>query len=83
LSVTRLSLRSEGETSIECSNFVPTIFLLFQAHLYLDHISKEEKQKYMNKMQALGTCDPYTEPAAVFQSLKTAGHSKTLNMKNN
>jgi len=55
LSVTRLSLRSEGETSIECSNFVPTIFLLFQAHLYLDHISKEEKQKYMNKMQVLGT----------------------------
>lgn len=33
-------------------------------------------------MQVLGTCDTYTAPVAVFQSLKTAGHYKTLNVKN-
>jgi len=30
----------------------------------------------------LGICDPYAAPAAVFQSLKAAGHSKTLKVKN-
>lgn len=51
-------------------------------------ISKEEKTttttttKNVSKMQVLGTCDTYTAPVAVFQSLKTAGHYKTLNVKN-
>jgi len=38
---------------------------LLLRHIYLDNISKEEK--YLNKIQVLGTCDPYTAPA-VFQS---------------
>lgn len=33
-------------------------------------------------MQLLGTCDPYTAPAALFQSLKTVRRSKTHNMSN-
>ena len=49
----------------------PVIFQTVSSHEYLDHLSKEEKTRYMFKLQVLGTCDPYTAPAAVFQPLKT------------
>jgi hypothetical protein len=39
------------------------------SHEYLNHLSKEENTRYMFKLQVLGTCDPYTAPAAVFQPL--------------
>jgi len=32
---------------------------------------KKKNKKYVNTMEVLGTCDPYTSPAAVFLSLKT------------
>ena len=38
----------------------------------LDHLSSREKERYVLKLQVLGTCDPYTAPAAVFLPLKTA-----------
>ncbi len=50
----------------------PVNFLTVSSHEYLDHLSEEEKQRYVNKLQILGTFHPYTAPAAVFQSLKTA-----------
>ena len=50
----------------------PVIFQTVSSHEYLDHLSKEEKTRYMFKLQVLGTCDQYTAPAAVFQPLKTA-----------
>lgn len=33
-------------------------------------------------MQVVGSCDPYTAPAAVSQSLQTAGLLKCLTLKN-
>lgn len=33
---------------------------------YLDHLSKEETLRYINKLQVLSTCYPYTAPTAVF-----------------
>ena len=50
----------------------PVIFQTVSSHEYLDHLSKEENTRYMFKLHVLGTCDPYTAPAAVFQPLKTA-----------
>lgn len=48
---------------------------------YLYCFSKEEEtQKYVNKLQDLSPCDPYTAPASVFQSLKTVGHHKCENL---
>lgn len=38
-------------------------------------ISKDKKLKYVNKMQVLGICDSHV-------AVKTAGHFKTLSMKN-
>lgn len=40
-------------------------------HSYLDHLATVEKERCGPKLQLLGTCDPYTAPAAVFQPLKT------------
>lgn len=37
-------------------------------HSYLGHLSAVEKEQFGNKRQVLGTCDPYTSPAALFQS---------------
>ena len=39
---------------------------------YLDHLSNEEQRRYMEKLQVLGTCDPYLAPAAVFEPLNTS-----------
>lgn len=44
----------------------------FPSHSYIDHLSTVEKEWYGHKLQVLGTCNPYTAPAAVFQPLKTA-----------
>ncbi len=69
------SFQREGKTpAANTRDFVelqhrPVKFPSVSSHKYLDHLSKEEKQRYVN---ILGTCDPYTAPAAVLQSLKTA-----------
>uniref|UniRef100_A0A667YRL4 Proline rich coiled-coil 2B n=1 Tax=Myripristis murdjan TaxID=586833 RepID=A0A667YRL4_9TELE len=39
---------------------------------HLNHLSTAEKQRYQNKLEVLGTCDPYTAPAAVYEPLNTA-----------
>lgn len=39
---------------------------------YLNPICTEEKQRYEKKPQVLVTCDPYSNPAALFKSLKVA-----------
>lgn len=36
---------------------------------YLDHVSRKEKPRYEEKLQILGTCDPYSALAALFKSL--------------
>ena len=38
----------------------------------LDHLSVEQKNRYEAKLQALGTCDPYTAPIELFEPLKDA-----------
>ena len=42
------------------------------SHISLDHLLAKEKERYGHKRQMLGTCNPYTAPAAVFFPLKTA-----------
>ncbi len=39
---------------------------------HLGHLSAAEKERYKNKLEVLGTCDPHTTPAAVYKPLKTA-----------
>lgn len=34
--------------------------LIFATQDDLDHLSTQEKQRYGDKLQVLGTCDPYT-----------------------
>ena len=42
------------------------------ANSVLDHLSVEQKNRYEAKLQALGTCDPYTAPIELFEPLKDA-----------
>ena len=39
---------------------------------YLDNISNEQQRRYVEKLQVLGSCDPYLAPAAVFEPLNTS-----------
>ncbi len=36
------------------------------SHKYLGHLSKEEKQRFKNKLQLLGPSDPYRVPVTLF-----------------
>jgi hypothetical protein len=67
----RSRMRTDTGNPIELPQ-KPVKFPSFATHVCLDHLSKDEKQRYANKLSVLGTCDPYTAPAALFQLLKTA-----------
>ena len=39
---------------------------------HLSHLSAAKKERYGNKLEVLGTCDPYTAPDSVFEQLHSA-----------
>jgi len=47
----------------------PYKFSIQQSINYLDHMSPNVKIRYQEKINILGTCDPYTTPADVFIAL--------------
>ncbi|KAL0963068.1 hypothetical protein UPYG_G00349270 [Umbra pygmaea] len=57
----------------------PVIFSNVKAHTCLDHLKKEEQQRYATKLQVLGTCDPYSAPTALFTPLKSTTSLPELN----
>lgn len=58
----------ECKTSIELQHR-PVSFSVCFKPLIFNHLLREEKQRYVNKLQVSGMCYQFTEPVAVFQSV--------------